>query len=91
VDNRLGDGGFSCVPGFNQVLRDYAEKTAQTDYAKKMEKEYAFVEVTEGKIFLRTSELLSFILFASLSVCFLNSHFLTLLTIQFSIKSRMYL
>lgn len=51
VDNYLGDGGFSCVPGFNTVLKDYAQKTNHTEHAKKMEKEYAFVEVLESESF----------------------------------------
>jgi len=45
VDNRLGDGGFSCVPAFNTVLKEYATKTAHTQYAERQKKEYVFVEV----------------------------------------------
>jgi len=45
VDNHIGDGGFSCIPGFNTVLREYCEKTKDTNFAKSKEKEFVFIEI----------------------------------------------
>jgi len=45
VDNKVGDGGFCCVAGFNRVIKEYSAKTANSGYAKAHAKEYAFVEV----------------------------------------------
>jgi len=43
ADNRFGDGGFVCVPGFNRVIGLYSEQTKDSNYRKKHDKEYAFV------------------------------------------------
>jgi len=45
IDNRVGDGGFACIPGFNKVLKDYALRTRNTEYAKKNQSEFVFVPV----------------------------------------------
>jgi len=50
VDNKVGDGGFCCVAGFNRVIKEYSAKTANSGYAKAHAKEYAFVEVHAGPI-----------------------------------------
>jgi len=48
IDNREGDGGFSCIPGFNRILKEYALKTEKSEYAKQNCKEYVFVPVPEN-------------------------------------------
>jgi len=50
ADNKLGDGGFSCIPCFPKVLREYCEKTRDSEYAKKQQqdKEYEFVPVPKS-------------------------------------------
>jgi len=45
VDSRVGDGGFCCVPGFTNNLKEYAENTKDTLYAHKYLKQYTFVSV----------------------------------------------
>jgi len=47
VDNRIGDGGFCCVPGFHKNLKDYCEKTLDTKFALTniQRKNYSFVSV----------------------------------------------
>jgi len=45
VDNRKGDGGFSCVSGFNQFIAEYASQTKDSKFAKDHSKDYSFVSV----------------------------------------------
>jgi len=45
ADSRVDDGGFCCVPGFHRNLKEWAQNTQETNYAKNTKNQYSFVNV----------------------------------------------
>jgi hypothetical protein len=45
VDSRVEDGGFCCVPGFTQYLKEYAQQTRNSAYAYDLKNRYSFCNV----------------------------------------------
>jgi len=47
-DSNDDDGGFCCVPGFHKFLKEWAEKTVNTDFCEESINRYDYVNVPKG-------------------------------------------
>jgi len=56
VDNRRGDGGFCCVPGFHAYLKDYCAATSRNQYARRLMHSFTFANVPKGDPMARQVE-----------------------------------